>query len=205
MGVPGFFGWLVQHCKTALVSARRADTPPTRDEQREAGDDTALSRTQMDCLYLDMNGIIHPCCHPDSDAPNSEEEMLARVCLKVDEIMDLVRPTTLLFLAIDGTAPRAKMNQQRTRRFRGAQVRDMERKIIGQLKEDWTEAKIPPPADEHLEPWDSNVITPGTPFMDRVAQALQHYIALRVSSDPKWANLAVIFSGSNEPGEGEHK
>ena len=205
MGVPGFFGWLVQHCRNCLVTARQPGSEVT-DEQREKNpNDVKLSRTQMDCLYLDMNGIIHPCCHPDTDSPATEEEMMARICLKVDQIMDVVRPTTLLFLAIDGTAPRAKMNQQRTRRFRGAQLSKMEADIISQVKEEWNECQIPPPSDDLLKQWDSNVITPGTPFMVKVSATLRYYIQLRLNSDPKWANLAVILSDANEPGEGEHK
>jgi 5'-3' exonuclease len=47
----------------------------------------------------------------------SEKEMMEGIWEYTEYIVEkLVRPKRLVFIAVDGVAPRAKMNQQRSRR-----------------------------------------------------------------------------------------
>jgi 5'-3' exoribonuclease 2 len=113
-------------------------------------------------------------------------------------------------MIIDGVAPRAKMNQQRARRFRAAQ----EKEEADEKKEEFRKMLLgsqngrPDESEETEQPkktWDSNVITPGTPFMRLLAQSLRYWVAYKLNTDPMWANMKVIISDATVPGEGEHK
>ena len=124
----------------------------------------------------------------------------------VDDLVKIVRPQSLLFLAVDGPAPRAKMNQQRSRRFRAAQEAKEKNAKEKELLEDWQAKGLKlPESEDKSHGFDSNVITPGTTFMHRLALAIKVYVAHRMQFDPLWKGLTVIFSDSNVPGEGEHK
>eukprot|EP00455_Lapot_gusevi_P025018 TRINITY_DN2619_c0_g1_i1.p1 TRINITY_DN2619_c0_g1~~TRINITY_DN2619_c0_g1_i1.p1 ORF type:complete len:1085 (-),score=313.00 TRINITY_DN2619_c0_g1_i1:432-3491(-) len=95
------------------------------------------------------------------------------------------------------------MNQQRSRRFKAAKEAAEREEASAKLRAEYHRQgkKLPPPVSK----WDSNVITPGTPFMARLADSLHHYVKDRLNSDPGWRNIKVIFSDANVPGEGEHK
>lgn len=112
-------------------------------------------------------------------------------------------------MAIDGVAPRAKMNQQRGRRFKSAresqEKAEEESRIREDLKKQGYRVKEGPSLTQVSQLSDSNIITPGTAFMAQLSCALQYYIHLRLNYEPGWKDVMVILSDANVPGEGEHK
>uniref|UniRef100_A0A6Q2Y583 5'-3' exoribonuclease n=1 Tax=Esox lucius TaxID=8010 RepID=A0A6Q2Y583_ESOLU len=207
MGVPAFFRWLsrkyssiVVHCveeKSKECNGVRIPVDTSKPNPNEV---------EFDNLYLDMNGIIHPCTHPeDKAAPKNEDEMMVAIFEYIDRLFNIVRPRRVLYMAIDGVAPRAKMNQQRSRRFRASKegVELVEEK--SRIREEILGKGGYLPPDEIKERFDSNCITPGTEFMENLAKCLRYYVADRLSNDPGWRNITVILSDASVPGEGEHK
>jgi len=105
-GIPKMFRWLTEQYPSINKKIN----------QGVIGDESDV----VDNLYLDMNGIIHMCTH-NNDAKIEifdEKRMLKKIMMYTDRLYKLVKPRRMLYLAVDGVAPRAKMNQQRSRRFR---------------------------------------------------------------------------------------
>jgi 5'-3' exoribonuclease 2 len=59
------------------------------------------------------------------------------------------------------------------------------------LRQEFIKQGIHVPKKERSEIFDSNTITPGTPFMHRLSIALQYYVHLRLNSDPGWRDIEV--------------
>lgn len=284
MGVPKFFRWISE--RYPRVNQRYGRIPDT-DRIAEHFDGQLPTHTPappdplstctipppIDRLYIDMNGVIHGCSHNNNDGDDdtegvaqiSEAEIFRNVCYYLDRIVsELAHPQGLVYMAVDGVAPRAKLNQQRSRRYRSGKEGLIEQTIYeahqakyekdrmmtvpvdqpqaqqessvstdeheevtgedgedvvgGEQKPDFEEVEPGRYAGKVLAHWDkqadssinddlfhSNNITPGTPFFSRCTAALEHFVQRKISEDPNWKNLTVIFSGSSVPGEGEHK
>jgi 5'-3' exoribonuclease 2 len=84
------------------------------------------------------------------------------------------------------------MNQQRSRRFRASKEAAEKKEEILHMRRKLENEGVPlPPPKKEEEHFDSNCITPGTPFMARLADALRYYVHLRVTHDPAWKNITV--------------
>ena len=105
MGIPKFYRWLSE--RYPMINQLIADN---------------AFLPEVDNLYLDMNGILHNCSHANDAeiAQKTDKDVLLAVFYYIDRIVHIVKPQGLLYMAIDGVAPRAKLNQQRSRRFRSA-------------------------------------------------------------------------------------
>ncbi|KAI1293391.1 exoribonuclease Dhp1 [Xylaria venustula] len=213
MGIPAAFRWLSTKYPK-IISPVIEDKPIVMEDGSVIPVDTTRPNPngeEFDNLYLDMNGIVHPCSHPeDKPAPKDEEEMMMEIFKYTDRVVNMVRPRKLLMIAIDGVAPRAKMNQQRSRRFRAAQEakdKQADKEELLKMIKQQNGGVLPPETLASLtkKAFDSNSITPGTPFMDILAISLRYWCAYKLNTDPGWANMKVIISDATVPGEGEHK
>lgn len=180
MGVPKFFRWLSERYPAISMLIAESRIP------------------EFDSLYLDMNGIIHNCTHKDSDSPTfrmTEEQMFIAIFNYIEHLFGKIKPKKLFFMAVDGVAPRAKMNQQRARRFRTALDAEV-------AKEKAIQQGLEMPKEDAF---DSNCITPGTEFMAKLTQQLKYFINKKISEDSDWQGVEIVLSGHEVPGEGEHK
>jgi 5'-3' exonuclease len=187
MGIKHFFTWYKNQFSSHIKSLKK---------------DSNLTNINIsiDNLMLDMNGIYHNSAQKIYQYGNYKppKRLLTRgihipitqnnqtlvfkdICETVDQLLRITKPRKKIVLCVDGVAPRSKQNQQRSRRFRSACESSSD------------------------VSFDSNSITPGTLFMDKLSQYIDWYIRKKISNDPAYRNIEIIFSDEKAPGEGEQK
>ena len=201
MGIPGYFSHIVRKYRNVIKPIEE------------------LHKT-VDNLYLDCNGFIYNAYndiitkttknnsftndnmqHMSSNAPHRHdcstdkgrrifETMLIRnACSNIGSIILKLRPTGKIMIAFDGVAPLAKMSQQRNRRYMTAYNDIIKNKH--------------PNRGKNID-WDTNSITPGTVFMRNLGTAVKDYFG-KNKDEFNFTQHDIIVSGSDVPGEGEHK
>lgn len=200
MGVPILFSWLNQKHSNCL----KKEPPDTTDN-----------------LYIDFNALIHNCYNQNL---NSKEEIyndtLKRLKKAIDNIVEKTKPTKIIYIAVDGVAPAAKLSHQRARRYKAACDKQansnntiknnfdlnedadltLEERFISEDDISLKNEKNP-----MIEKFDSNSITPGTEFMEFLHKGILDICRYSLSKDKKYKALKIIYSSYLVPGEGEQK
>ena len=145
-------------------------------------------------FYLDSNSIIYDSLREldgsyivGEDGP-FELSLIELVCSKMDVYIGIVKPTSTVYIAFDGVAPVAKLEQQRNRRYKSRLVERLKASFSGENPEP--------------EVWDRTAITPGTNFMHKLGTAISSYYSGQCA---RLGVKRIIVSTSAEAGEGEHK
>lgn len=170
MGIPSYFSYIVKNHPSVIKKLQN-------------------TTIQINNLYLDCNSIIYDAVHNIDFSKLVESDILTiikAVCLKIDEYIALLKPDKTVFIAFDGVAPVAKLEQQRIRRYKSVYQNSITKSIY---------------KDKTSDPWNTTAITPGTRFMSQLnATIKKHY------NNPNNYNIQnIMLSTSDNCGEGEHK
>jgi len=167
MGIPSYFVYIVKNHRSILKKYKK-------------------SNIDIDNLYLDSNSIIYDSISSVKfdNKNNFETRLLEFICKKIDDYISIIKPNSKVFIAFDGIAPVAKLNQQKDRRYKS-----------------WFQEQILKSVDKNYEEkkWNTAAITPGTEFMNYLNKKIKTYFTNK--SD----NLEYIINTSDGIGEGEHK
>jgi 5'-3' exonuclease len=148
MGIPVYFKTLISDYGDSVLHKDRYD--------------------DINHLFFDLNCLIHPCAR----GLTGEIEIINKILDEIDKLIEYTNVKDIIYIAIDGVAPKMKMRQQRMRRHKSA----LERKYNTET------------------PWNTNAISPGTKFMKSLNYSLKNHIC-------KYKNIILDDSDNRGEGE----
>ncbi len=181
MGIPSYFSYIIKNYSNII---------------RQIRDIPNVNGIRFQYLLMDCNSIIYDEfrkmeCERNGAAyiPDEMENTLIRnVSKKISEYIGFIKPTKLVYIAFDGVAPLAKMEQQRTRRYKGGVLSRMNAFISSKSSSD--------------NAWSTSNITPGTSFMKKLTKQIGNAFG---GLEKHYGVEHIIVSGTDKCGEGEHK
>ena len=172
MGIPAFFSFIVKNHPTII---------------KEYIKNVLI----VDNLYIDGNSIVYDAYNKmdfDKLTESVAVSIIKSVIVKIEEYINIVNPSKTVIVAFDGVAPVAKLEQQRSRRYKSWYQNEITKMIFKKEKDD---------------SWNTTAITPGTKFMAELNDAVSKHF--NSDSFTRLNVQDIIVSGSNKVGEGEHK
>lgn len=137
---------------------------------------------ECSALYIDTNSLIYKALsfQTKEEIPPALYDKYITIAIElISQVIKAYLPSELLYIAIDGAPPMAKIQHQKESRYsKGASMKY---------------------ADDFAP---SFMITPGTEFMFKLDEAIQNRI---VNNKEIFGVKAVVYSSHLVPGEGEHK
>ena len=178
MGIPSYFSYIIKNHSNIIRSLQYHQE---------------IEHTAFHSLYMDCNSIIYDSfrdIEKTTTPENVEDVIIDAVIYNIKKYISFIKPYNLLYIAFDGVAPFAKMEQQRTRRYKS--------NFMGKINmNDLTSSDTPIHSI-----WNTAAITPGTNFMNKLSNKIQQEF---LNKEHVYGIKKIVVSGSTEPGEGEHK
>lgn len=187
MGIPSYFSYIIKNYANIIKSLYSLKSKNTKFHR----------------MYMDCNSIIYDAFHTLSVEPISEldkdsthystnqdrfnNKLVDTVILNIEKYIKLIQPSETIYIAFDGVAPFAKMDQQRNRRYKTW--------YLSNISFDSTVSSTKPL-------YNTSMITPGTDFMILLSQRVTRHFT---HMEHKYGVNTLIVSAADEPGEGEHK
>ena len=168
MGIPSYFSHIVKNHRDIIKKINNS--------------------IKINNLYLDCNSIIYDAVRTieyKDDDDDFERKLIKLTCEKIEQYISQISPDKLVYIAFDGVAPVAKLEQQRNRRYKSWFQNELNKELNSKIEDGWNTTSI----------------TPGTQFMTKLNTSAQHYF----KNFKKFKVEKIIVSTSAEEGEGEHK
>ena len=143
MGIPSYFSYIIKNYSNIIRNCKQI----------------ANESIRFQYLYMDCNSIIYDefrkleeiIAKDIFSVEEFEKVLIQNIISKISSYISDVKPETLVYIAFDGVAPFAKMDQQRNRRHKNGMLKKVQDCIMDNVKP---------------SVWITSNITPGTNFMN---------------------------------------
>jgi len=209
MGIPSYFSYIIRNHPEIITNLEQL----FRSAAFQYSSTAIPQKPGFQHLFFDANSIIYDSFHIISaqhranpiahieDSTIFFPLLTQRVIELLEKHIQFIQPTETLFIAFDGLPPPAKIVQQKSRRFKTRHMEQMLKQLSPRLHDTTTTTTT---TQNTSFPWQTSMITPGTPFMTFLSNNLTAHFEKRRIQNPQNPPVQIL-STSTEPGEGEHK